>query len=239
MFRCGRRPSRRMSMKGDHQMSMIRRVSIGLAVLAVSVLGTTGAHADSPGDAWAAAKPILPASPYVVMGMNVATIKGSTIFQQLYPKLLAQSGESKAGLETVRTDCGIDVKEAIQGVVVAIDESNAGIVVLSTKGVDKTKINECLVKVAQKEKKEVTAGTPDKQGIVEYTIKGESDHVFIAYLPKGVMAIATEPKDKALLQKWLGGKGVDGKSATGAALGKVNTGAAVWAVVNKAQQLEP
>ena len=219
-------------------MRNIRRVSVALSAFVISAITATAARADAPGDAWAAARGMLPANPYVVMGVNVATIKSSTIFQQLYPKMIEQSGEAKQGLEMVKTDCGINVTEAIQGLVVAIDESQKGIILISTKGVDQAKINDCLTKVAAKEKKTITAGKPDGQGIVEYTSSGETDKLYIAYLPKGVLAMSTEPKDKALLVKWLGGKGVDTKSPAGGALGKVNTGAALWGVVAKEQKLE-
>ena len=131
-------------------------------------------------------------------------------------------------------DCGIDVTSAIQGVVVAIDDAQKGIIFISTKGVDQGKVSDCLTKVAAKEKKEITASKPDGKGIVEYSAKGEKDKLYVAYLPNGVMAISTEPTNKGMLTSWLGGKGVDGKSPAAAALGKVNTNAAIWGVVNRA-----
>src|SRR6185503_15909959 len=100
-------------------MRNICRVSLALAAASITALAAPAAFADAPGDAWATAKGMLPATPYVVMGLNVATIKSSTLFQQLYPKMLAQAGEAKEGLETVQKDCGINVTEAIQGAVVA------------------------------------------------------------------------------------------------------------------------
>lgn len=219
-------------------MRIIRRVSLALAAASITALAAPAAYADAPGDAWAAAKGMLPATPYVVMGMNVATIKSSTLFQQLYPKMLAQAGEAKEGLDTVQKDCGINVTDAIQGAVVAIDDSNKGIILLSVKGVDQPKINDCLTKVAAKEKKTITAGKPDAKGIVEYTSSGEKQKLYIAYLPKGVIALSTDPTDKSLLEKWMAGKGADAGKPAGAALGKVNTNAAIWGVVAKEQQLE-
>jgi hypothetical protein len=220
-------------------MRNIRRTSLALCAFAFTVAIATAVRADVPGDAWAAARGVLPAKPYVVMGLNVATIKSSALFQQLYPKLLAQAGGAQQGLEMVNKDCGINVTETIQGLVVAIDEAQKGVILISTKGVDQAKIAECLGKVAAKEKKEISASRPDAAGIVEYAAKGEKDKLYVAFLPKGVLAMSTEPTNKGLLQKWLGGKGVDGKSAAGAALGKVNTNAAMWGVVAKADQLEP
>jgi hypothetical protein len=218
-------------------MTKLHRIPL-LAALAFSFASlSSAAFADAPGDAWDAAKKMLPGNAVWVGGMNVATIRGSTIFQQLYPKLLANAGEGKEGLEMVKTECKIDVMDAIQGLVVAADDANQVVLVISTKGLDKSKINDCAQKVAKKEKKDLTVGAADGQGIVEYSVKGENDHAFIAYLPKGVMVIAPEGKDKAGLQKWLAGKGAAGQLASG--IGKVNTGAALWGVFGKAQELEP
>ena len=218
-------------------MKSIRQASLALA--AAMLLGAPAAFADAPGDAWAAAKGVLPADPTVVGGLNVATIRDSELFKQLYPQLISSNAEAKEGIEMMNASCGLDVKAVVQGVVFAMDELNKGVVLVSLKGVDQAKVLSCMNAAGKKENKTITAGKPDAAGIVEYTSSGSKEKLYIAYLPKGVLAISTEPSDKSLLQKWLGGKGVDGKSAAGAALGKVNTGAALWAVYGKAQQIDP
>jgi hypothetical protein len=223
--------------KGVSIMNRIRQAS--LAVAAVLLVGAPAAFADAPGDAWAAAKGVLPASPMVVGGLNVATIRDSQLFKQLYPQLIASSPDAKEGVETINAACGLDVKSVVQGIVFAVDESNQGIVLFSLKGIDQAKVLSCMNAAGKKENHTFTAGKADAKGIVEYTSSASKDKMYVAYLPKGVVAMATEPKDKSLLEKWLGGRGDDGKSAAGVALGKVNTGAALWAVYGKAQQLEP
>jgi hypothetical protein len=217
-------------------MKKIRQASLALA--AAMLLGAPAAFADAPGDAWAAAKGVLPASPTVVGGLNVATIRDSELFKQLYPQLINSSAEAKEGFDMLNASCGLDVKSVVQGVVFAMDENNKGIVLMSLRGVDQAKVLSCMNAAVKKDKKTVTAGKADGKGIVEYTSSGEKDKLYIAYLPKGVLAISTEPSNKALLETWLGGKGVEGKSAAGQALGKVSTGAALWAVYGKAQQLD-
>lgn len=214
-------------------MTRVRHVSLGFAALALCV--ATNAHADVPGDAWAAAKGVLPASPLAVIGGNVGTIKSSTIFQQLTSAALAQSSDAKQKLDQLKADCNIDVKDAVQGFVVAFDEAQKGVVFVSLKGVDPIKINECITKVSIKEKKPVTIGKPDAQGIVEYSGAGK---LYVAFLPKSVIAIATEPKDKAQLQKWISDKGIDSKTELGRALANVNTNAALWGAAAKSQKLE-
>ncbi len=66
--------------------------SFRLLLLGAIALLAGVAHADAPGDAWAAAKGVLPGNPYVVVGINLATVKGSTLYQQLFPAVLQQAG---------------------------------------------------------------------------------------------------------------------------------------------------
>jgi len=221
-------------------MPMNRRISLGIAAALVCV--AAAAHADAPGDAWAAAKALLPGTPYVVLGVNLATVKGSTIFQQLYPTLIAQAGGAQEGLDKVKTTCGIDVVSTVQGAVVAVDESQKGAIFLSTKGLDNSKVTDCLSKMVAKEKgvkTGVVATKPDAQGIVEYTSEGETKKLYIAFLGKGVLVLATDAQDKTLLQSWLSGKGAGAGTATAKALGSVNTGAAMWMVLTQEKDLAP
>jgi hypothetical protein len=208
------------------------------AVVAFGLLSASAlsARADAPGDAWAVARGMIPASSQIVVGVNVNTVKSSQLFQIVWAQALAQSGEAKEELEKLKALCGVDIKDALQGFVAAIDENEKGAIFVSLKGVDQKKALDCMNKAGEKEKKSFTAGPADAKGIVEYSEKGQSDKLYIAWLPKGVVAVATEPGDKKLLEKWIGGKGPDGK--TGSILSKVNLGAAIWGVVAKAQQLE-
>jgi hypothetical protein len=209
---------------------------MGFAALVLGGMGT--ARADAPGDAWGAAQKLLPSAPTIVLGMNVATIKGSDLFKELYPMLMAQAGEVKDGLEEVRQTCAIDVKEAVQGAVVSVDDSSKGVVFLSLKGITSARVNECIQKVGAKQKKNIVVGKPDAKGIVEYSAAGDARKLYLAFLANNVIAMATEPFDKELLTRWIGGTGVDAKSRAGKAVASVNTNAAVWAVVVKPQKLD-
>ncbi len=208
-----------------------RRTLLSLA--AVALLGASVAHADAPGDAWAAAKGSLPASPMVVVGVNFNTIRGSQIFQQLFPAFLAQAGDAQQKLEEFKADCGLDPLAALQGVVVVQDTGGSGAAFMSTKGVDRSKVESCLTKLAAKDKKQINIGKPDAQGIVTYSGEG-SDTLAFAYLPKGVIAASDTPEH---LKLFLAGHGVTGGSPTAKALGAVNTGAAIWFVVNKQEDI--
>jgi hypothetical protein len=218
----------------------MKRMSSGRAsLLALALLTVAGlpARADTPGDAWAVARGMVPANTQILVGLNINTIKTSQVFQTVWAQALAQSGDAKDELEKLKQTCGIDLKDALQGFVAAVDESQKGAIFVSLKGVDQKKALDCMNKAGEKEKKSFSATSADAQGIIEYTEKGAKDKLYVAWLPKGVVAVATEPEDKALLQKWISGKGPDSKVT--ATLSKVNSGAAIWGVVAKEQELEP
>jgi hypothetical protein len=221
-------------------MNAIRRIRLGMIAALVCLAAV--AHADAPGDAWAFAKGAIAPNPFVVMGLNLVALKSSALFQQLFPQLLAQAGTAQDGLDKIKATCGIDVVGVVQGGVVAIDESQKGAIYLSTKGMSSAKVSECLSKLAASDAtpKKVTASKPDAQGIVEYTVAGEDQkHLYVAYLPKNVVVICTDTFDKALLQKWLSGKGAGAGTPVARALGSVNTGAPFWMMVAQEKNLAP
>ena len=213
-----------------------------MGIACALLCGAAAAHADAPGDAWAAAKGVIAPNPWVVMGLNLTALKGSSLFQQLFPQLLAQAGTAQEGLDRVKATCDIDVVAVVQGGVVALDETQKGAIYLSTKGMNSAKVGECLTKLAAKEEpaKKVTASKPDAQGIVEYTVQGDAQqHLYVAFLGKGVLVIATDALDKPALQKWLSGKGASAGTPTARALGSVNTGAPFWMVIAQEKSLAP
>src|SRR5262249_29474836 len=137
-----------------------------------------------------------------------------------------------------RATCGIDVKDSVQGVVVAVDENGRGAIFLSTKGLDKGKVGDCLTKMGAKGKKSFKTSAPDDKGIVEYTAADEPKKLYVAYLPKGVIVLGTDPNDKALLRGTLSGHGVGAGSETGKALAATKTDAALWGVIHKEGELD-
>jgi hypothetical protein len=215
-------------------------MSSGFSVLAFALLSATAisaARADAPGDAWAVARAVVPASTQILVGMNINTIKSSQVFQVVWAQAMKESGEAADELEKLKALCGVDLKEALQGFVAAVDENQKGAVFISLKGMDQKKALDCMNKAGEKEKKKFTATAADRKGIVEYTESGKNEKMYVAWLPKGVVAVATEPDDKPLLEKWIAGKGPDAK--VNGLISKANTGAAIWGVVAKEQELEP
>ncbi len=212
------------------------RVATALAAaVLVSALAPV-AYAQSK--SWTAAKAVLPGDLFVVAGGNVATIQKSTIYQAIVPALLQKEKDAKEGFELIKTSCGINVETSITDAVVAVKENEKGLIVAAVSGIDEAKVTSCLQKIAEKENQEkgknkkITAKTSGK--IVEYSMEGEKEKLYIAWLASDVIAMATDPTDKSLLEKMIGGKGAVAKSGDMAkALGKVNTSAAVWFAVAK------
>jgi hypothetical protein len=215
----------------------MKKLGLALVMLATAA---SAAFADAPGDAWAVAKNNLPADAMVVAGFDLTAIKKLAIF----PKALGMI-HADEGLQMIKAGCGLDPIDSILGGVVvvmpptpppppggpAVDQRTKGAVFLSTK-IDLDKAVSCLNKMAQQDKKTVTATKPDANGIVELTASGENQHVYLAFR-KNVMVITFDPTDKAMLVGFLSGKGTQL-----AWLSKVNTSATVWGGLNKTEQVD-
>lgn len=207
------------------------------AVLAVAVALTlvglsSAARAESK--SWTAAKGVLPAGVSVIVGGNITTIRKTSMYQAIVPNLLKQNKEVDQGFKEVKSGCGIDIETSITDVVIAVDDSEKGVLIATlASGVDEAKALACLTKMAEKEKKGKI--TSKKSGnIVEYAMEGEKDKIYLAWLAKDVIALAFDPEDKALLEKFTTGKGAALKSGDlSKAVGKTNTNAALWFAVAK------
>jgi hypothetical protein len=69
--------------------------------------------------------------------------------------------------------------------------------------------------------------------------EGEAKNLYLAFLPKGVVAFATDPQDRALLTHWLSGHGATGGTPAAKALGSIGTGSAMWLVVTEEKSFAP
>lgn len=212
---------------------------VATAVAAALLFSAVAARAEAQSKSWTAAKAVLPGDLMVVGGGNISTIQKSTIYKAIVPALLQQERDAKEGLEMVKTSCGIDVETSIADVAVGVTSDEKALIVAHVSGIDEAKVTSCLQKIAEAEAKEkgnkakkLTAKTSGK--IVEYTMEGEKEKLYVAWLESSVLAITSDPTDKSLLEKMIGGKGAVAKSGDiSKALGKVNTSAAIWFAVAK------
>jgi len=204
------------------------RVVVSSVVLSVVALGAR-AHAD--GRAWAAIQPHLPADVFVVGGANLGKVRTSKIYKTAIPALIAADQDHQQALAMIKAQCKIDVLDAIDDAVVAMSAEDKGVIVVALKGVDHAKFDTCLSAIAKQHDK--TTITSAKVGdLTEYTASGETDKLYLAWLASDVLAMATEPKDKALLAGFVGGKGASAELS--GAVAKAGTSDPVWCAMAKA-----
>jgi hypothetical protein len=212
-----------------------RRTSLALAAffsIAATVAAAPAARAESK--AWTAAKKSLPGNLQVVVGMNFGAIRSSQLFQMMWPMMIKQAGDAQTKLDAIKTSCGIDFVNALDSMVVGMDASEKGAVVLALKGTSQKDLEACLTKVAKADGK--TAKITKAGPITQYSGMGGKD-VYVKWLDKDVVELATQVEDKALLGTMTAG-GVDKDKALKAPLASSKTDAAIWGVVNKAQDLD-
>ncbi|MCE9578200.1 MAG: hypothetical protein K8W52_34055 [Deltaproteobacteria bacterium] len=199
-----------------------------LAVTGALALLATPAIAHADGRAWAAVEKRLPNDVYVVLGTNLGAMRGSALFKSL-PALVAEDRDATEVTKGVKKYCKKDIYASIDDAVIALSNTpnsdDNGVIVVAFKGVDQATFDGCMRKFAKGAEK-VTITTAQLGEITEYTAVGETDKLYIAWLAKDVIAVATDANDKAKLVRFLGGKGVS--PALAAAIGKTNTAGVAW-----------
>ncbi len=213
-------------------MSLLRRTP--LLFVSAALLAASPAHADSK--AWAAAKKALPANLFAVAGVNVGKVKASQLFQTLWPVAMAQAGSDvESKLDKLKATCGFD-GSTVDSMVVGVNESQKGAIVIAFSKTTQKDLDACIQKGAKEENKKITIS---KTGDVEQLSgldQKDANTLYIRWLAKDVIAIATKPDDKSLLTEMTAG-GIAKDKAFSPALANVNTSSAVWLAVNKAQDL--
>jgi len=204
--------------------------SIVFAALATSALLARGAAAESK--SWAAIKARLPASTAIVVGVDVKAIRGLPAFPALLGSLYSESRDAKQTADLVKAVCGFDLPSAIADVTIVANLNEKGAIVIGLDGLDQNKLIACADKVLQKSdpKLKLTA-KPGK--ITEYSLTGEPDKIYAAWLASDVVAIGTDARSRDQLDALLAGKPAGAELA--GYLKSANTSALVWggAAVNK------
>lgn len=187
-------------------------------------------------DQWAAVSKLLPANVKFVFGISATKIKGLQVYQDFWKSMSNdQNVQMLTGM--VQGACGLDPIAALENITIALDDNEKVAIFVQMAGIDEAKLTDCATKlIAQMGNVKVTA---KKAGnLVEYTIEGEKKKMYIAWPTKNVFMFTSEPDDKALAQKFLGGKGKLAKDANfKAGLGTVKTGGLFWVVGTKLDDL--
>jgi hypothetical protein len=227
-------------------MIKLLRPALALGALALGTTLSSSAMAD-PTHAWNAAKEVLPASIDIVGGLNAVSLRESPLFKQLFPLLMTEANKSGDGkdakdvFDSIKKECGIDIPQAIDGVVVAMEEDkkNRGALFVSLNGVNEAGVTSCLEKMVAL-KKPGTKITATKKGNEEiYAKGGDAEKLYTAWVAPDVFVMSLEPTDEAMLTRMLGGKGALAKDAQmSKLLGKTNTNATLWGVARNKKGLK-
>lgn len=187
------------------------------------------------GRAWSAARDVLPADTEIVLGANVATIRGTKVFARFLAAVVRAEPDVQEGQDIVRKGCGIEMMTVAQDIVVAMDREYHGAVFIALTGVGEADVTACLTVLGKSKGEKITAARTGN--IVEYSTAGASEKLYMAWLGQDVLVIATDPLDRRQIQKWTGGKGAVKKTAVGKQIAKVDTSAALWGVVGRVSEL--
>jgi hypothetical protein len=244
------------------------------SLFAIAIIASA-AHADSK--SFSAVKGLLPDNVVTIGGANVATLRGTSLYQTVIPALIAKKSDVKKAFDLAKSHCGIDLHAAVVDATIALSDDEHGIIVATLdKSIDQKRVVECMTKVTEKElapkaapapvieqkgglkagtkkadpaAKAPTPATPPPPAptapkvvtkttgkITEYGLDNDPSRIYVAWLAADVVAIATTPDDKALLDKMLAGKGAP--SALAKFMGKANMNHAIWFASTKSESLD-
>lgn len=211
-----------------------------LASLAAACVLVTASAAHA-GSAWTAAKGVVPKETAVVVGLDVAQLSKSTLFQMGMPMLLGKAPELKDALSTIKSACKLDPMTVVQNVVIAADANQEhGVIFFGVNGLDTPKMVACMEAVAkEKGKKDAKVVAKQDGAITELSVQGDTGFktVYVSWIGKDVFALPLSFDSKADLKAWTTGKAL-GKSKVARGASKVNTGAAAWAVSGMPKDLD-
>lgn len=192
--------------------------ALSCALMVVSALTASRANADVS-KAWASAKQVLPADTRAVLVIDAATATRTRAFSKLFDLVRREERDLREAYDRIKNSCGVDPLKAISGVVIAGDPSSRGpaAVAIFQLAVTRPAATACLRAVLRTEKGVTVAD----RGSYTVASKG-SDHLYFSWLGPDVVAMAIEPDDKALLERWTRGKGAFAKSPVAALTAKLD-----------------
>lgn len=195
-------------------------VVVGLLSFAVS-----SASADTK--SWTALKGKVPAGTAILVGADVNALRATPSFGKVVDWVKSQDKDTAAMLDLVKSTCGTDLPSMFADITLALTKEEKGVIVIGFNGMDQTKLLDCANKVLAKvdPKMKLTGKASGK--LTEYTMTGENDKLWGAWLSGDVLAVSTEKDGNTALDAMLAGKAAGGD--LGGYLAKANTSAAGWA----------
>jgi hypothetical protein len=214
------------------------RWSFTCTLIAWAALGPLAAFAKPPATAWQAALDMLPQEISTVVAVDLATLRKLPAFDTLLTTLLAKNPEIGTTLDSIKSKCGIEATRTLTTLVIGMTDQEKGAVVATVTGVNDEKVTACIIALANDKNLKVTAKRTG--AIVEYGVAGEHEKTYLAWPAEGLVVMASDAKDLALLKSMLEGKDKLGKRpGLEAKLKTLNNGAAIWFFTDLAQDLSP
>lgn len=196
------------------------------ALLVVAGLSFVAGTAAAETKSWTALKGKVPADTIVLGGADISAVRGTPSFPKLVEWVASQDKDIAAMFDVVKQTCGMELPAMFGDISFAVDKELKGVIVIGLAGTDQTKLTDCINKVIAKvdAKTKLTAKPMGK--LTEYSVTGESDKLYAAWLAPDVVAIGAEEKSHTALDAMLAGKAPAGDLAGW--LGKANTGSPAW-----------
>jgi hypothetical protein len=192
---------------------------------AVVLVASLASHADAnPASAWTAAKANLSGAPAFVGGVKVSDVARLNVVQML---LSMGAPDVKKGLEQLQRVCGLDAWKTIEAVAWGLDADFHGVAFVAVKGLDQAKVATCAEGLARDGGDKDAKATSTVNGAITTLVVG-GETTYLRWIGKDVIAVATDPADRALLEKWTK-KGGLARTKVGKLAAKADTKAMVWA----------
>ena len=207
--------------------AMIKPVAVAVVASALA-LSAASAHAGSK--SWAAVKGSINPKANVIAGGSFTAVRSTKLFSSALQMMLSEEHDAQEAFTLIKTNCNIDVPTAIADFTVIMKDGDDPLVVLGLDGIDEAKTLKCLESIAGSQTGQAVKVTGKKKGkVTTYTVAGEKDKLYFAWLAPDVLAFTEDPNKKGKLEKALAGKAA--KGALGKLVAKVNTDAPLWAAV--------
>jgi len=197
--------------------------------LVVGTLCVAVQSASADTKSWGALKNKVPADTAVLVSADVTALRGTPSFPKLVDWIKSEDKDTGAMLDLVKSTCGTDLPAMFSDVTLALGKDEKGVIVIGFNGMDQLKLLDCANKVLAKVDPKMKLSAKAVGKITEYSMTGENDKLYTAWLSGDVVAVSTEKDSHAALDAIAAGTGKAASGDLGTYLSKTNTAAPAWA----------
>lgn len=193
--------------------------------------------AEAESRSWAAVKKNVTPQAAFVIGANLDAIRSTSTFTTLLKTFLDEEADAKQAFDLIKSTCQIDVPAAVRDLTVIMKADEKPLVVFALNNLDETKVVACLEKIGNQmagNQLALKLGAKKKGKITEYSVPGEREKLYVAWLAADVLAFTDDPNDGKKLIKMLAGKAPKGD--LGKWIGKLDTSSPIWFAIAKKER---